>query len=433
MLLETLKNFEFIKLSLLRGIRAFRITRLLRFIKVAKGIRKLTFAFVLSLPALFNICCLLVLIISIYAIVGMTLFGFVKKTGALNDVVNFETFVRSFVLLFRLMTSAGWNEVLDALMIQSPDCDPNYLGLSNGNCGRPVFAQFYFVSFVIITYIILVNMYIAIILENFNRIYKKAKVGITDDDLDMYYSKWALYDPKATEYIHFDQLSDFVDELKPPLRVPKSGTGGVGAMDISLRSGDRVHCLDLLHALVKHLVLKEFPKGGSGYSVVMERLEERFMKAFPRRNLYAPVSTVKQKTLENKAALVIQRAVKRFKARREKSRNTQEKTETQSFAQNRTGTNSSLQTGKESPKFVRNKTETHSLLQNTTETLSLANVNESDINAQSKTLFQRPLKRNSSHVLPIPPIRAVQVESHVRTHKISDDLSLNSVSTNNST
>ena len=39
-----------------------------------------------------------------------------------------------------------------------------------------------------------------------------------------------------------------------------------------------MHCLDLPHALVKHLVLKEFPKGGGGYSVVMERLEERFMK-----------------------------------------------------------------------------------------------------------------------------------------------------------
>ena len=402
MLLEALRNFEFVKLSLLRGIRAFRITRLLRFIKVAKGIRKLTFAFVLSLPALFNIFCLLVLIISIYAIVGMTSFGYVKKTGALNDVVNFETFVRSFVLLFRLMTSAGWNEVLDSLMIQSPDCDPGYLGESNGNCGSPLFAQFYFVSFVIITHIILVNMYIAIILENFNRVYKKAKVGITDDDLDMYYAKWALYDPKATEYIHFDQLSNFVDELNPPLRVPKSGTGGVESMDISLRSGDRVHCLDLLHGLVKHLVLKEFPKGGGGYSVVMERLEERFMKAFPRRNLYAPVSTVKQKTLEIKAALVIQRAVKRFKASRERKKTTRH-----SSVQN-----SSHRT------------------QNTVETHNLAI--ESSMALDDTPLHERPLKRNRPHSSTIPPIRTVQVESLVRTHKVSADLSLNSFSTNNS-
>jgi hypothetical protein len=300
------------------------------------------------------------------------------------------------------MTSAGWNEVLDSLMIQSPDCDPGYLGESNGNCGSPLFAQFYFVSFVIITHIILVNMYIAIILENFNRVYKKAKVGITDDDLDMYYAKWALYDPKATEYIHFDQLSNFVDELNPPLRVPKSGTGGVESMDISLRSGDRVHCLDLLHGLVKHLVLKEFPKGGGGYSVVMERLEERFMKAFPRRNLYAPVSTVKQKTLEIKAALVIQRAVKRFKASRERKKTTRH-----SSVQN-----SSHRT------------------QNTVETHNLAI--ESSMALDDTPLHERPLKRNRPHSSTIPPIRTVQVESLVRTHKVSADLSLNSFSTNNS-
>ena len=350
----------------------------------------------------------------------MTSFGFVKKTGALNDVVNFETFVQSFVLLFRLMTSAGWNEVLDSLMIHPPDCDPNYLGLRNGNCGRPVLAQFYFVSFVIITYIILVNMYIAIILENFNRIYKKAKVGITDDDLDMYYAKWALYDPKATEYIHFEQLSDFFDELNPPLRVPKSGTVGVETMDISLRSGDRVHCLDLLHALVKHLVLKEFPKGGAGYSVVMERLEERFMKAFPRRNLYAPVSTVKQKTLEIKAALTIQRAVKRFKARKERTKNTRNETESHSFVRSERDSSNNVQS------------KTHSLLQDTTETHNLADASESNIAVHDIPVHKRPLKRNSSHDPKVPPIRTVQVESLARTHKVSEDLSLKSVSTNHS-
>ena len=410
MLLEALKNFEFVKLSLLRGIRAFRITRLLRFVKVAKGIRKLTFAFVLSLPALFNICCLLVLIISIYAIVGMTSFGFVKKTGALNDVINFETFVQSFVLLFRLMTSAGWNEVLDSLMIQSPDCDPSYRDLSNGNCGRPIFAQFYFVSFVTITYIILVNMYIAIILENFNRIYKKAKVGITDDDLDMYYSKWALYDPKATEYIHFEQLVNFVDELNSPLRVPKSGTGGVESMDISLRSGDRVHCLDLLHALVKHLVLKEFPKGGGGYSVVMERLEERFMKAFPRRNLYSPVSTVKQKTLENRAALTIQRAVKRFKVR-----TAQKKAKNLTSAQNGIQMQHSV---------VGNEQKSSNTAQNTNETQNIVNMNEDSIAIHHRP----PSSFGSTHAFSVQPIETVQ-----RTHKVSEDLSLKSVTTENST
>ena len=54
-----------------------------------------------SLPALFNIGALLSLITFIYAIIGMTLFGHVMHAGALNDQVNFETFARAMLLLFR--------------------------------------------------------------------------------------------------------------------------------------------------------------------------------------------------------------------------------------------------------------------------------------------------------------------------------------------
>ena len=69
--------------------------------KAAKGIRKLLFALMVSLPALFNIGALLSLITFIYAIIGMTLFGHVMHAGALNDQVNFETFARAMLLLFR--------------------------------------------------------------------------------------------------------------------------------------------------------------------------------------------------------------------------------------------------------------------------------------------------------------------------------------------
>ena len=71
------------------------------FIQTARGIRKLLLAVVISLPALFNIGALLFLITFIYAIIGINLFGHVKHQGVLDDVVNFETFGRSMMLLFR--------------------------------------------------------------------------------------------------------------------------------------------------------------------------------------------------------------------------------------------------------------------------------------------------------------------------------------------
>jgi len=106
--------------------------------------------------------------------------------------VNFETFGRSMQLLFRLMTSAGWNDVLESLMVQPPECDPTPNSRQmNGDCGYPLLAITYFTSFIIISYMIVINMYIAIILENFNQAHQEEEIGIVEDDLEMFYIRWS--------------------------------------------------------------------------------------------------------------------------------------------------------------------------------------------------------------------------------------------------
>lgn len=117
--------------------------------------------------------------------------GHVRLQGALDDMVNFQTFGRSMQLLFRLMTSAGWNDVLESLMIQWPDCDPHFNNQANGDCGHPILAITYFTSFIIISYMIVINMYIAIILENFNQAHQEEEIGIVEDDLEMFYIRWS--------------------------------------------------------------------------------------------------------------------------------------------------------------------------------------------------------------------------------------------------
>ena len=91
----------------------------------------------------------------------------------------------------RLVTSAGWNDVLDPLMAQPPDCDAQYKNLPNGNCGFPFVSIIYFVSFIIINFMIVINMYIAIILENFNQAHQEEEIGIVEEDLEMFYGKWS--------------------------------------------------------------------------------------------------------------------------------------------------------------------------------------------------------------------------------------------------
>ena len=73
--------------SILRSFRVFRVARILRIIQMAKGIRRLLYTLICSLPALINIGTLLLLIIYIYAVVGVAMFGYVRRQGILNDQV----------------------------------------------------------------------------------------------------------------------------------------------------------------------------------------------------------------------------------------------------------------------------------------------------------------------------------------------------------
>lgn len=305
--------------TLLRVIRLIRIGRILRLIKGAKGIRKLLFALVISLPALFNIGALLFLVTFVYAIVGMSLFGNVKIPdltsgggGGLSELVNFQTFANSMVLLFRLATSAGWNDVLDTLMIQPPECDPNYKSLPNGNCGHPTIAVIYLVTYIIINFMVIINMYIAVILENLSQA-SKEDTGISEEDIEMFYVCWSQFDPNATQFIRFDQLSDFVSSLDPPLGIEKPNEPALVAMNIPIATGDRIHCLDILHSLV-NLVLGDV-EDTEEFRIVQRQVDQRFRKTFPTRNLVEIKTTTHKRKQQDNAAKVIQRSYKKHRGR----------------------------------------------------------------------------------------------------------------------
>ncbi|GJQ76730.1 hypothetical protein Trydic_g15575 [Trypoxylus dichotomus] len=305
--------------TLLRVVRVFRIGRILRLIKAAKGIRKLLFALVVSLPALFNIGALLALITFIYAIIGMFLFGHVRQQGALDDMVNFETFARSMHLLFRLITSAGWNDVLESLMIEPPECDKTYRGQTNGDCGYPLLAIIYFTSFIIINYMIVINMYIAIILENFNQAHQEEEIGIVEDDLEMFYIRWSKYDPHATQFIRFSQLSDFIASLDPPLGISKPNTVALVSFNLPIAKGNRIHCLDILHALVKHVL--GHVEETETFRQLQEQMDIKFKKQFPTRKELEIVSSTRIWKRQDKAARLIQRTFRDYiRRKREKER-----------------------------------------------------------------------------------------------------------------
>ena len=132
MLLSDLIERYFVSPTLLRVVRVAKIGRVLRLVKGARGIRTLLFALAMSMPALFNICLLLFLVMFIFAIFGMSFFMSFKLRGTLDEVYNFQTFGQSMILLFQMSTSAGWDGVLNGIMDEK-DCEPGEL-FPDGQC-----------------------------------------------------------------------------------------------------------------------------------------------------------------------------------------------------------------------------------------------------------------------------------------------------------
>ncbi|XP_006561596.1 sodium channel protein paralytic isoform X14 [Apis mellifera] len=298
----------FVSPTLLRVVRVAKVGRVLRLVKGAKGIRTLLFALAMSLPALFNICLLLFLVMFIFAIFGMSFFMHVKDKSGLDDVYNFKTFGQSMILLFQMSTSAGWDGVLDGI-INEEDCqEPNNEIGYPGNCGSSTIGIAYLLSYLVISFLIVINMYIAVILENYSQATEDVQEGLTDDDYDMYYEIWQQFDPDGTQYIRYDQLSDFLDVLEPPLQIHKPNKYKIVSMDIPICKGDMMFCVDILDALTKDF----FARKGNP----IEETAEIEVQTRPGETGYEPVSSTLWRQREEYCARLIQNAWRKHKQQR---------------------------------------------------------------------------------------------------------------------
>uniref|UniRef100_A0A8C5YHX2 Sodium channel protein n=1 Tax=Microcebus murinus TaxID=30608 RepID=A0A8C5YHX2_MICMU len=291
--------------TLFRVVRLARIGRILRLVRAARGIRTLLFALMMSLPSLFNIGLLLFLVMFIYAIFGMQCFSDVRQGAGIDDIFNFETFASSMLCLFQITTSAGWDALLKPMLRSKDPCNSS----SPDKCHHlPVIATTYFVSYIIISFLIVVNMYIAVILENFNTATEESEDPLGEDDFEIFYEVWEKFDPKATQFIKYSALSDFADSLPEPLRVAKPNKFQFLVMDLPMVSGDRLHCMDILFAFTTRVL-----GDSDGLDSMKAMMEEKFMEANPFKKLYEPIVTTTKRKEEERGAAIIQKAFRKYR------------------------------------------------------------------------------------------------------------------------
>nr|XP_006819159.1 PREDICTED: voltage-dependent P/Q-type calcium channel subunit alpha-1A-like [Saccoglossus kowalevskii] len=183
---------NFLNLSFLRLFRAARLIKLLR---QGYTIRILLWTFIQSFKALPYVCLLIAILFFIYAIIGMQMFGAIKldPESQINGDNNFTTFILSLLLLFRCCTGEAWQEIMLACA-SGQDCAPT-TGMGAGNCGSN-FSYLYFVSFFFMSSFLMLNLFVAVIMDNFDYLTRDASI-LGAHHLDEYVRVWSDYDPAA--------------------------------------------------------------------------------------------------------------------------------------------------------------------------------------------------------------------------------------------
>ena len=145
-------------------LRLARILRALRLISVVPQLQLIVGSLIKSLPSMLYVSILLMLMFYVYAVMGVFLWG-------ANDPVHFRDLQTSMLSLFRVVTLEDWTDIM-YIQMHGSDQYPFSAGDRAAYAGQfqskasPVIGAAYFVSFVLMGTMIMLNLFIGVIIQS---------------------------------------------------------------------------------------------------------------------------------------------------------------------------------------------------------------------------------------------------------------------------
>ncbi|KAK4015339.1 hypothetical protein OUZ56_030320 [Daphnia magna] len=310
--------------------RLFRVMRLVKLLSRGEGIRTLLWTFMKSFQALPYVALLIVMLFFIYAVIGMQVFG---KIALDNDTAihrnnNFQTFPQAVLVLFRSATGEAWQDVMLGCSSQkAPACDPKSDEFRNNateHCGTE-FAIPYFISFYVLCSFLIINLFVAVIMDNFDYLTRDWSI-LGPHHLDEFVRLWSEYDPDARGRIKHLDVVTLLRKISPPLGFGKLCPHRVAckrlvSMNMPLNSDGTVMFNATLFAVVR-TSLKIYTDGN--IDTANETLRAVIKKIWKRTNSKLLDQVVPPPGIDDEvtvgkfyATFLIQDYFRRFKKRKE--------------------------------------------------------------------------------------------------------------------
>ncbi|XP_075180398.1 voltage-dependent L-type calcium channel subunit alpha-1F [Anomaloglossus baeobatrachus] len=237
--------------------RLFRVMRLVKLLSKGEGIRTLLWTFIKSFQALPYVALLIAMIFFIYAVIGMQTFGKIAMQDGtqINRNNNFQTFPQAVLLLFRCATGEAWQDImLASLPGKRCDSESDFAPEEEFTCGSN-FAIVYFISFFMLCAFLIINLFVAVIMDNFDYLTRDWSI-LGPHHLDEFKRIWSEYDPEAKGRIKHLDVVTLLRRIQPPLGFGKLCPHRVAckrlvAMNMPLNSDGTVTFNATLFALVR--------------------------------------------------------------------------------------------------------------------------------------------------------------------------------------
>uniref|UniRef100_A0A6Q2ZR37 Voltage-dependent L-type calcium channel subunit alpha n=1 Tax=Esox lucius TaxID=8010 RepID=A0A6Q2ZR37_ESOLU len=237
--------------------RLFRVMRLVKLLSRGEGIRTLLWTFIKSFQALPYVALLIAMLFFIYAVIGMQVFGKIAMVDGtqINRNNNFQTFPQAVLMLFRCATGEVWQEIMLACLPgKLCDSESDYNPGEEKTCGSG-FAIIYFISFYMLCAFLIINLFVAVIMDNFDYLTRDWSI-LGPHHLDEFKRIWSEYDPEAKGRIKHLDVVTLLRRIQPPLGFGKLCPHRVAckrlvAMNMPLNSDGTVMFNATLFALVR--------------------------------------------------------------------------------------------------------------------------------------------------------------------------------------
>ncbi|KAF9125802.1 calcium channel protein [Mortierella sp. 14UC] len=166
-----------------------------------------------SIASLFGVW---LVVFAVYGIMFVEIFGLTSYGPNGSNHVNFRNIGAALLMMARMSTGEGWNDLMHDFAVERPYCVNNRLDYLYSDCGSTSWAYALFISFNIISMYIFTNMFIVVVMHNFSYVYQIAPGFslINRDEIRAYKRVWAEVDRDRTGYIQEKDLAKFLMKLR---------------------------------------------------------------------------------------------------------------------------------------------------------------------------------------------------------------------------